>query len=74
MPVDFVIHHLSNSQLTQISFNSILKALKDVLKYTLTLRPTYHYNILKIFILEEKSGLLISLNLKTKSSVLSSRT
>ena len=67
VPVNFVIHHLSNSQLTQISFNSFLKALKDVSKYTLTLQPTYHYNILKVFIHEEKSGLSISLNLVSLS-------
>ena len=66
MPANFVIHNLSSSQLSQISPNSNLKAFWKMFWST-----SWDYFIiiilLKVFILEKKSGLLISLNLVSLS-------
>ena len=62
-----VIHNLSSSitiiaNFSKLQFESLLK---DVSKYIL--RLLYHHYIVKVFILEKKSGLSISLNLVKQS-------
>ena len=67
MPANFVNCYLSSlitiiANFSKLQFESLLK---DVSKYIL--RLLYHHYIVKVFILEKKSGLSISLNLVSLS-------